>query len=381
MIRVFDILIVTIFVFVQWRVSRGLLGVLRPRIPAAWAVAVLFNLAIAAAYLCTFSELLSYAHVPPRLGMLVGAASLSYLLIAVSILAGRSLLPAVDRYAEDRPDPGRRRALQIASRAALATPALVLGYGTFLERHDFRVREIDVPFPDLPPGLDGLRLLHLSDIHLSAFLSESEFAAMVDAANELRPHVAAVTGDLITTHGDPLDECLRQLARLKADAGVVGCLGNHERYAGAEDYTAEAAARLGMRFLRGAREQLRFGGSVLNIAGVDYQGFGESYLHGARSWTVPGAFNLMLSHNPDVFPAAVQRGYNLLLAGHTHGGQLSIEILDRQINVARLLTPYVYGLYRSGGAAAYVTRGIGTVGIPARVGAPPEIALLRLRKA
>ena len=95
----------------------------------------------------------------------------------------------------------------------------------------------------------------------------------------------------------------------------------------------------------------------------------------------PGALNVLLSHNPDVFPVAAQQGYNLVLAGHTHGGQVNIEILDAGINPARFFTPYVYGLYRQGNAASYVTRGIGTIGIPARIGAPPEISLLRLRKA
>ena len=122
---------------------------------------------------------------------------------------------------------------------------------------------------------------------------------------------------------------------------------------------------------------------MLNVAGVDYQRASErrNYLRGTESLLVPGACNVMLSHNPDVVPAAVQRGYNLLLAGHTHGGQVSIEILEQSVNAARFFTPYVYGLYRSGTAAAYVTRGIGTVGIPARLGAPPEITLLRLGKA
>jgi predicted MPP superfamily phosphohydrolase len=122
---------------------------------------------------------------------------------------------------------------------------------------------------------------------------------------------------------------------------------------------------------------------VLNVAGVDFQSYREKhrYLDGAEHLLVPGAMNLLLAHNPDVFPAAARQGYNLLLAGHTHGGQVTIEILDQSITPARFFTPYVYGLYRSGAAAAYVTRGIGTIGIPARIGAPPEISVLRLRKA
>jgi hypothetical protein len=114
---------------------------------------------------------------------------------------------------------------------------------------------------------------------------------------------------------------------------------------------------------------------------VDYQRSGREYLRGAERLVLPGAYNLLLSHNPDVFPVAVEKGYDLTMAGHTHGGQVNVEILHEPINAARFFTPFVYGLYRRGAAAEYVTRGIGTIGIPARIGAPPEIALLRLRKA
>jgi len=272
--------------------------------------------------------------------------------------------------------------LNAAGNAVLAAPFAVLGYG-YVRRTDFRVREIDVPIPDLPHDLDGLRILQLSDIHLSAFLGEADLARVVDAAVETRPHLAVITGDLISARGDPLDACIRQLARVKADAGVFGCMGNHERYARVEAYTEQAAARVGIRFLRGHAEPLRFGDSLLNLAGVDHQSKagGKRYLVGAEKLVQPGAVNILLSHNPDVFPVAAAQGYNLMLAGHTHGGQVTVEILDQAINPARFFTPYVYGLYRAGGAAAYVTRGIGTIGIPARIGAPPEISVLRLRKA
>ena len=120
---------------------------------------------------------------------------------------------------------------------------------------------------------------------------------------------------------------------------------------------------------------------MLNVAGVDYQRSAKDYLPDAEKMVAPGAFNMLLSHNPDVFPVAARQGYDLTLAGHTHGGQVAVEILGQSINPARFFTPFVYGLFRRGAAAAYVTRGIGTIGVPVRVGAPPEIALLRLRKA
>src|SRR5262249_9794371 len=158
----------------------------------------------------------------------------------------------------------------------------------------------------------------------------------------LRPNLAVMTGDLISVPGDPLDACIRQLSRVKSDAPMLGCLGNHERFAGAEDYCTAAASRAGIRFLRGEAQVLRFGGAVLNIAGVDYQKMDHRYLRDAARLVVPGATNLLLSHNPDVFPVAARQGYQLMLAGHTHGGQVTIEILEQSVNPARFFTPFVY---------------------------------------
>ncbi|MEO7654029.1 MAG: metallophosphoesterase, partial [Bryobacteraceae bacterium] len=84
---------------------------------------------------------------------------------------------------------------------------------------------------------------------------------------------------------------------------------------------------------------------------------------------------------PDVFGVAARQGFDLTIAGHTHGGQVTVEILHQTLNVARFITPYVYGQYRLGSAALYVSRGIGTIGLPVRIGAPPEISLLRLVSA
>jgi len=280
-------------------------------------------------------------------------------------------------------DTTRRALLHTLTGAVAAAPFALVGFGAIVERTDFQVTEVDVPIHGLHPDLDGLRLVQLSDIHLSPFLSEKEFARAVDAANELRPQLMFVTGDLISVRNDPLDACLRQIARLRSDAGVLGCLGNHEAYAGIEDDATERAARLGIPFLRGEARQLRFGDATLNIAGLDYQrmSWHDHYLEGAERLVVPGALNLLLQHNPDVFPTAAGQGWDLTLAGHTHGGQVNVEILHHNLNVARFYTPYVRGLYRSGRSAIYVTRGIGTIGMPARLGAPPEITLIRLRKA
>ncbi|MBL8230086.1 MAG: metallophosphoesterase [Bryobacterales bacterium] len=281
-------------------------------------------------------------------------------------------------YLEPKFSPSRRRTLSLAKGAVLASPAVLTGYGVFHERRNFVLREVDIPIKGLPADLNGLRIAHLSDIHLSPYLSESDLSYVIEMANETKAHLAAVTGDLITGRWDPVEVCLMQLKRLKTDAGVVGCMGNHEIFAGCEQSAKETAADLGMNFLRQEATGLRFGKAKLNIAGVDYQSFHNPYLIGAESLRDPDAFNLLLSHNPDVFPVAAQKGFDLTLAGHTHGGQVTFEILHQWVNVARIFTPFVYGQYRKDGSALYVTRGIGTVGIPARLGAPPEVALIRL---
>ena len=95
----------------------------------------------------------------------------------------------------------------------------------------------------------------------------------------------------------------------------------------------------------------------------------------------PDAFNVLLSHNPDVFPVAAKQGYDLTISGHTHGGQVRVEILGADLNPARFYTPYTDGLYRQDQAAVFVSRGIGTIGIPARFGAPAEVSLIQLARA
>lgn len=388
MIPSLDFVALIIFVLAQWRITVIWLRLARRRSGrariAAFSAIFALDALLASGYAFNFASLLvKRVIIPGHAAMMLGAGSLLYLMSATAALALHLVWKAVRKRMAADVDPGRRRVLNAAGSALVVAPFVVMGYGSLVERSAFRVREIDVPLPGLPRDLNGLRLLQLSDIHLSAFLSEAELTRVIDAALETRPHVAVITGDLISIPGDPLDACIRQLARLKTDAGTFGCMGNHERYANTENYTADACARVGIRFLRGEARQLRFGNAVVNLAGVDYQTMfkKDRYLIGADRLVVPGAVNILLSHNPDVFPVAARQGYNLLLAGHTHGGQVTMEILDESINPARALTPYVYGLFRSGSSAAYVTRGIGTIGIPARIGAPPEISVLRLRKA
>ncbi len=274
--------------------------------------------------------------------------------------------------------PARRQFLGAVRWGILGIPTAAVGYGTFILRHRLTMREQDIRIAGLPADLDGLRVAQLTDIHLSPFLSVRELERAVAMANETRPNITLVTGDLITSHSDPLDDCLRALGRLKSDTGVYGCMGNHEIYAGSEEYTQSEGARLGMTFLRRQSQVLDFGAAKLNLAGMDYQRLGKHYLRGAEALVVPGAFNVLLQHNPDVFPVAAAKGFPLTIAGHTHGGQVRVEILGVDLNISRFYTPYVDGLYQKDGASIFVSRGIGTIGLPTRLGSPPEVALIKL---
>ena len=353
----------------QIPVVRWLLDSYRQR-RLIWLGAAASTALLLAGYVLEFQRVLRYF--PVQWWTWLECASL----VETMWLIGFSVALAVWRRAPQF-SPARRKMLQAAAAGLCIAPLAATAVG-IVRRNRFRVSEVPIPIANLPKDLEGLRIVQITDIHLSPFLSEREFAMAIDMANETRANLALVTGDLITRPGDPLDACLRQLARLRADSGILGCLGNHEIYAHVENYVTEQGRRIGIDFLRHQARQLRFGNATINFAGVDYQRMNSHYLKGMEQLIVPGAVNVMLSHNPDVFPVAASQGYALTIAGHTHGGQVDVEILHQHLNVARYFTPFVQGLYRRGNSSVYVSNGLGTIGVPVRLGAPPEVSVLRL---
>ncbi len=344
----------------------------RHAILSAWAVSLTV---MTMGFLLSFNRV--YRHFPLWFSSWGRGLTILWALLSVMMFAAYAVSRALPS-PKLAHSPARRALLLAAKTAVLAGPVAVIGYGTFVQRFRLSLREVNIPIPGLPKDLDGLRIVQLTDIHLSPFLSVRELERAVGMANETRANLALVTGDLITTANDPLDDCLNALSKVRADAGVYGCMGNHEIYADSEAYTQEQGEALGMHFLRQQSALLRFGGADLNLAGVDYQRFHHPYLAGAERLIVPGAFNVLLSHNPDVFPVAARQGFPLTISGHTHAGQVRVEILGQDLNVARFFTPYVDGIYRRPSSSIFVSRGIGTIGLPTRLGAPPEVALIKL---
>ncbi len=285
------------------------------------------------------------------------------------------------------PNPSRRHLFQATAVAVGVAPFAVSLYGYFGERLRYVVERVEIPIRDLPEALDGLRIVQLSDIHIGSYLPRQQVRRAVEMANELGAELAVVTGDFITGRGDPLEDCVEELAGLRAPLGVWACNGNHEIYALCEARAADLFQQGGMRLLRQENAEILHRGYALNLLGVDYQrtraidGPRLPMLAGVERLVHSDAVNILLSHNPNAFPKAAELGIQLTLAGHTHGGQVQVEILDHRLSPARFMTDFVAGHYRRGSASLYVNRGIGTVGTPVRFGAPPEITLLTLRRA
>jgi predicted MPP superfamily phosphohydrolase len=301
-------------------------------------------------------------------------------------------------------EPARRNFFRYAAYLAGGLPFAAASYGFAAGRLKYKVQKVELGIANLPPAFAGFKIVQLSDIHIGDFMPREEIRRAVAMANELTADLAVVTGDFISDKDDPLETCILELSRLQARLGVYGCNGNHEIYAGAEEQAQRLFEQHRMRLLRQERVELAYGGEKLNLIGVDYQrdsmtpGPHGRMLEGVKalvSTTIP---NILLSHNPNSFPRAAELGIELSLAGHTHGGQMQFEIVDHNVNPARLITEFVAGLYRlplrgeshsglrENGPAAqmaclYVNRGLGTFGLPVRLGVPPEITLLTLRAA
>jgi hypothetical protein len=304
-----------------------------------------------------------------------------------------------------RAEPARYTIFRYAAWLAGSLPFLAAVYGATVGRLRYRLVTVEVPITDLPPPLDGLRIVHLSDLHIGDFMPRAAIRRAVDMSNAVQPDLAVLTGDLISTEHDPLEDCIVELSRLRAPLGVWGCHGNHERWSGVEARGQALFAHYGMHVLRQQCVELSWHGGHFNLIGVDDQrerarpGEPSSILRSIEGLVRSDIPNILLSHNPDTFPRAATLGIALSLAGHTHGGQIRFALGNRRWSPARLLTPFVAGLYRlpldSAGHAAseetapcpqksaflYVNPGLGTLGLPLRLGIPPEITVLTLRAA
>ncbi|HEY3280595.1 MAG TPA: metallophosphoesterase [Gemmatimonadales bacterium] len=290
-------------------------------------------------------------------------------------------------HAPTSPQPHAVSRRQFLARATYAYAAAGLGlsaYGIWSADRLPVITRRTLYFPDLPLGLDGLRIAHLSDVHAGIHMQRDKMEAIVARTNALRPDVIVQTGDMIDIAPSFIPDYVRAFRDLTAPLGVVTVLGNHDRYTG-EDAVIRGVREAGQVFVQNGAHVIERGGAGLALVGVDdprnwrADDPQDGDLGVALRRTPPELFKILLAHRPGAFDGAAPRGIPLTLAGHIHGGQIYLPVIGW--SAGRLITKYVMGHFRQGASQLYVSRGIGVVGVPIRVFVPPEIALLELRRS
>jgi uncharacterized protein len=256
----------------------------------------------------------------------------------------------------------------------LATSFMHVAKSALAEPYMITVEHRTIPLRRLPGEFDGLRVVQLSDIHHSPFTGRDQIERAVETANSLNPDLIALTGDYVSHDRSYAVGCAQMLGRLRARHGVVAVLGNHDHWTDADLITDLFRAE-GIQVLINQGYRFSRGGGSFWLSGVDDTMVGLEDLDKALEGSRKDEMKLLLAHNPVILRRAARAGVDLVLSGHTHGGQVSLRS-DRTTRPRRRL---LKGLGQKGDTLIYVSRGLGTVVLPIRYGCPPEISLLELR--
>ncbi|MDX1418673.1 MAG: metallophosphoesterase [Rubricoccaceae bacterium] len=269
-----------------------------------------------------------------------------------------------------------RRLLPIA----LAAAAGALAYARFVEPRWLARTYTRVPIAGLPEALDGLRIAHLSDLHVTNHSDLLLLRRACRLAMAARPHLVALTGDFVSDqHGYSLGTVMATLSEeLDAPLGLFAVPGNHEWATGIARYRRALATRPRLHDLTNAAARRTLQGATLRIAGTDSLREGDARPAEALADAAPADLTLLLSHNPDVAEdaCAALGPVDLVLSGHTHGGQVRIPLWGAIVNTSRYPRRYEAGLVWRPWAWVYVSRGVGTVGRRLRFLCRPEVAIL-----
>ncbi len=258
-------------------------------------------------------------------------------------------------------------------------PGIDLPYAWVLDRW-LECSEAEIAVGGLRPGLHGLSLLLITDLHAGPFLAPGALRRALDRATSTDPDLVVLGGDYATTHLRELEPHLDALATLEAPLGVFAVLGNHDHYTESAGRLRAMIESTGVRVLHNDAVRIERDGARLLLAVIDDLHWGKPDLGAAltRARALdPGAPILLVSHNPDVFFDAAARGVALVLSGHTHGGQVRIPGGPVLVRMSRYRLDD--GRFRFGTAELVVSRGIGVSGLPLRLGCPPEVVRLTLK--
>lgn len=240
----------------------------------------------------------------------------------------------------------------------------------------FPVTQERIWLDPLPGFFRGLRIVQLSDIHHGLFLPKEWLSEAVRQSNHLNPDIVALTGDFVSYSRSNIEPAAEALGGLRARFGVYAVLGNHDFRVGAEAVTS-ALRRHRIEILRNRHMALRLGGDSLYLAGVDDYGYGADLRRAMRGVPRESA-SVLLAHNPRIISSAARHGVSLVLAGHTHGGQVNLPLIGTVYGRSPERLRYKIGWDKLATTQIYVSRGIGTIVLPWRWRCPPEITHLEL---
>jgi len=284
-------------------------------------------------------------------------------------------------------DPSRRAFLRVAAVASTGAAVTLGASGSREAFGDPRITRRDLAFPDLPADLDGVRLAHLSDLHAGPLVSPETLVRWRILTERERPDLLVFTGDLVDSRPEELESLLTAFRGFEPPLGRFAVLGNHDYFDDPRPIWRDLE-RSGIRCLENAAALVTRGSAVLAVLGLQdpmaRNGrfrrlvFGPGPRPNEAARDLPAdAFRICLNHRPSEWEQALAAGARLTLSGHTHGGQINPI---PGFSSAHLIGPRTDGLYRQGEDLLYVSRGLGVVGLPIRIAAPPEIAILTLRR-
>jgi predicted MPP superfamily phosphohydrolase len=273
-----------------------------------------------------------------------------------------------------------------------------VAYGIVYGKTRFTVKNIEIQHPLLPAAFDGFRILQYSDTHLGSFSHTEDAIKGFDLIKDQKVDAIVFTGDMVNMVPEEAEPYREALTGINAPSGKYAVLGNHDL----DDYRkwdksslkSEEIVRLanfhtstGSQLLRNTHEIIRRGSDSIFIAGVDNWGLPPFHPHGDLAAAVKGipegAFTILLSHDPSHWDAQVlpTTGIALTLSGHTHGMQFALNLGKRKWSPISNMYPHWYGLFEQQGQYLYVNPGFGFIGFNGRVGMPPEITVITLRKS
>ena len=266
----------------------------------------------------------------------------------------------------------------------------VVGYAMLVEPYQIQVREVNLPIANLPERFRGMRIAQMSDLHINAYTTSADLARAVAQINQLNPDMVLLTGDFVDWDARFADAATEPFRQLRAPEGIYSVLGNHDYYSDKIDTIKQAIQRHDLGLLVNQHTVLRRGADQLVLVGFDdprHNRNGGPRLspesinpEAALKGTPKNVARLAMVHNPVIVPHFVANyQLDVILSGHTHGGQFQVPILtDQLVGNAEY---FVRGHYDLGKSQVYVNSGFGFTGPPLRFRAAPEITLINLVNA